>query len=123
MQMQDSFLYFGFGSNLCADRIHISNPSAEFVSIARLDGYRIAFTLNSSRWKGVRTRLPAVGPGDYVLVPGAAADLIEDPGASVWGVLWRLEQGDSDSLDRQEGVWVEEGVDIGSYKRLAIQVC
>ena len=32
----DTFLYFAYGSNLSKARIHINNPSAEFVSIAKL---------------------------------------------------------------------------------------
>lgn len=34
---QDSFLYFAYGSNLLKKRIHINNPSAEFLGIGRLD--------------------------------------------------------------------------------------
>lgn len=33
----DSFMYFAYGSNLLKRRIHINNPTAEFVGIGRLD--------------------------------------------------------------------------------------
>lgn len=32
-----TFLYFAYGDNLFTFRIHMNNPSAEFVSIARAD--------------------------------------------------------------------------------------
>ena len=33
----DTFLYFGFGSNLLKERLQIQNPSAVFKTIGRLD--------------------------------------------------------------------------------------
>lgn len=31
------FLYFAFGSNLLAERLHLMNPSAQFVTTGRLE--------------------------------------------------------------------------------------
>lgn len=32
-----TFMYFAFGSNLLTQRIHINNPSAKFVDVAKLE--------------------------------------------------------------------------------------
>ena len=45
VNMGDTFLYFGFGSNLLKERIHISNPSAKFVCTAKLKVYVSALSL------------------------------------------------------------------------------
>lgn len=95
------FLYFGFGSNLDGDRIRIHCPSAELVSIARLPGYRLAFTLESKRnWLG------------------GVADILEAPGHEVWGALWSIVDEESEALDRQEGLFR----DPPAYRRLSLEV-
>ena len=40
---EDSFLYFGYGSNLSSERIRIQNPSANFVTTALLTGWKLDF--------------------------------------------------------------------------------
>jgi hypothetical protein len=95
------FHYFGFGSNLDAGRLRIHCPSAELVSIARLDGYRLAFTLESKRnWLG------------------GVADILETPNAEVWGALWSIVEAESEELDRQEGLFR----DPPAYRRLNVEV-
>ncbi len=95
------FHYFGFGSNLDIDRLRIHCPSAELASIARLAGYRLAFTLESKRnWLG------------------GVADILDAPDAEVWGALWSIDHGESEELDRQEGLFR----DPPAYRRLAIEV-
>ena len=42
-----TFLYFAFGSNLLTERIHISNPSAVFRSIAKLKDHKLDFNYYS----------------------------------------------------------------------------
>lgn len=37
MYEPDTFLYYSYGANLLTSRIHMHNPTAEFLSIARLD--------------------------------------------------------------------------------------
>ena len=81
-----TFLYFGFGSNLFTERIHINNPSAVKVSIARLDDYKLSFGYFSQRWGG------------------AVATIKPEKGAHVWGVVWEIELKHLPSLDKQEGV-------------------
>ena len=47
------FLYFGYGSNLDVDRLRMHCPSAQFVSIARLADFRLAFSIESKHtWLG-----------------------------------------------------------------------
>ena len=83
---QSRFLYFAFGSNLLTERIHINNPSAVFKSIAKLSNHKLDFTYFSQRWKG------------------AAATIVPDAGAEVWGVLWELDMKHLETLDKQESV-------------------
>lgn len=78
----DSFLYFGFGSNLSSWRVRKNNPSAEFVTIAKLSGYSLKFCGHSYNWKG------------------ATATISAEEGGEVWGVVWRIAQRHSEALDR-----------------------
>ncbi|XP_045495369.1 gamma-glutamylcyclotransferase-like [Colias croceus] len=82
----NTFLYFAYGSNIWTFRIHMNNPTAEFVSIGRLDNYRLDFIKYSKFWGG-----PTATP-----VPTA--------NAHIWGVIWRLHTDNKASLDKQEGV-------------------
>jgi len=86
-KIASGFRYFAYGSNLCGDRLRMRNKSARLVGTARLDGYRLDFTLSSLTWRG------------------AAADIVADEGGVVWGVVWELDEEDAASLDGQEGVW------------------
>ncbi|XP_072941407.1 gamma-glutamylcyclotransferase-like [Epargyreus clarus] len=82
----NTFLYFAYGSNLWSFRIHINNPSAEFISIARLDNYRLDFWRYSKFWGG------------------PTATLVATANSHVWGVIWRLNSENMADLDEQEGV-------------------
>lgn len=85
---QADFLYFGFGSNLDADRMHIHCPSARLVTIARLADHRLAFTIESKNtWRG------------------GVADILASSGDEVWGALWVIAGDESRALDAQEGVF------------------
>ncbi|MHB0914866.1 MAG: gamma-glutamylcyclotransferase family protein [Thermoleophilia bacterium] len=79
-------LYFAYGSNLDITQMQSRCPGAEPLGIARLDGYRLAFSRFS------RTR----GCG--------VADIVIQEGKEVWGLVYRLAESDlSGSLDRHEG--------------------
>jgi len=93
------FHYFGYGSNLLHQRILLQNPTAQFVSIGKVDNFKLDFDYESERWKG------------------AAATIKECPGKCVWGVVWRMNVSDRDNIDDQEGVHK------GTYKPIEIQVC
>ena len=80
------FRYFAYGSNLSQARLHENCPSARLEAIARLPGYRLAFTRRSERWGG------------------GVADIRLDPAAEARGIVWRIDAAEGDALDRQEGV-------------------
>jgi len=98
------FLYFGYGSNLCAERLKLANPSARFIATAKLSDYRLVFSRKSKTWSG------------------GAADILKSPGKSVWGIVYAMCNGHAEKLDRQEGVKLDGGVDVGGYKRITLSV-
>lgn len=77
--------YFAYGSNLDADQMRERCPSSRPLERARLDDHRLDFTHWSRRWQG------------------GAADVVREPGAIVWGVVYRLYVDDLERLDRFEG--------------------
>lgn len=84
---EDKFLYFAYGSNLLARRLHLMNPTARRHGIGELKDYRLDFsTPSSKRWGG------------------APATVVPEPGDSVWGAIWSLDIEDRDHLDEQESV-------------------
>ena len=92
------FLYFAFGSNLLAERIHIKNPSAVFRSVGKVKGYKLDFGYFSQRWQG------------------GAATITEDPDSTVYGIIWELNQEHQETLDKQESVPTV-------YRRIQVEVC
>ncbi|XP_049762236.1 gamma-glutamylcyclotransferase-like isoform X3 [Schistocerca cancellata] len=88
--LEDKFLYFAYGSNLLAKRIHINNPTAVRISKAKLADYRLDFGYWSRRWKG------------------AAATVVPDQGKHVWGAVWQMDKSDMDNLDRTDTVYFAE---------------
>ncbi|CAH0554567.1 unnamed protein product [Brassicogethes aeneus] len=84
--MSGKFLYFAYGSNLLAQRIHINNPSAQRAGIGKLKDYQLDFITYSKRWRG------------------ASATIVNKTGSHVWGALWQIDNTHMESLDRQEGV-------------------
>ena len=79
-------LYFDYGSNMASGRLADRGIPFRVLGRARLDGYRLALTRRS-----VRT-----GTG--------VADIVVDPGSSVWGVLYELDDDAVAELDRKEGL-------------------
>lgn len=82
---QKTYLYFGYGSNLLAERIQ-RNTGAIRAGIGKLKHYRLDFDFYSNRWQGY------------------AATIVPDDNHDVWGALWNITQNDLDNLDRQEGI-------------------
>lgn len=77
--------YFAYGSNLDLMQMQLKCPDAQFVSTARLDGYRVCFPRRS-------------------FVRDCAIISIEpDAAESVWGALYEVEDGDMKRLDEREG--------------------
>merc|ERR1712110_406865 len=84
--MSDKFYYFGYGSNLLKQRIQLSNKSAEFVGVGRLDEYCLRFGGDSKRWMG------------------GTATIIPNPSSTIYGCVWQMKKTDSSNIDDQEGV-------------------
>ena len=77
--------YFAYGSNLDLLQMQLRCPDAQFVSTARLDGYRICFPRKS-------------------FVRDCAVISIEpEAGEQVWGALYELDPADLKRLDEREG--------------------
>ncbi|XP_047026369.1 gamma-glutamylcyclotransferase-like [Helicoverpa zea] len=84
--IENTFLYFAYGSNLLKKRIHINNPSAKFLGIGQLNDHLLDFIKYSEHWRGT------------------SATIVPTPGAHIWGAIWRLHNDDMPALDKQEGV-------------------
>ncbi|XP_051575408.1 gamma-glutamylcyclotransferase-like isoform X2 [Myxocyprinus asiaticus] len=97
-----TFLYFAYGSNLLKERLQLKNPSATIYCVARLKDYKLVFGnhkgLLSLRWHG------------------GVATIEHSPGDEVWGVVWRMNMSDLESLDSQENVM------MGTYSPTEVSV-
>lgn len=93
-----TILYFSYGSCMCGYSFKESVPQYELIGAAQLKGYRLAFTLQSTR-RG-----------------GGAADIVPEPEGVVWGLLYRIPRKYLYRLD------LREGVILGRYQRDWIEV-
>lgn len=97
-----TFLYFAYGSNLLKERLQLRNPSAIVYCVAKLKDYKLAFGnhkgVASQRWQG------------------GVATIERSPGDEVWGVVWRMNISDMESLDSQESV------KMGMYSPMDVSV-
>jgi gamma-glutamylcyclotransferase (GGCT)/AIG2-like uncharacterized protein YtfP len=91
--------YFAYGSNLDFVQLRGRCPSAQFVCRAVLKDHALAFTRRSvARNCGV-------------------ADVIQQKGHDVWGVVYQLEPGDLASLDANEGYQPDREPARNAYNR------
>ncbi|XP_038248253.1 gamma-glutamylcyclotransferase isoform X3 [Dermochelys coriacea] len=102
---EDSFLYFAYGSNLLRERILLKNPSATFCAVANLQDFKLVFGNHQGK------------PSSYW--HGSTATIVQSPGDEVWGVVWKMNTSDLNSLDKQEGV--EDGIYIPIEVNLPMQ--
>ncbi len=77
-------LYYAYGSNMNWPQMKKRCPSAQFVSVARLSGHRLAFSRMSNR-RGC-----------------GSADVIPAEAHTVWGVIYEIEEGEITNLDEAE---------------------
>jgi gamma-glutamylcyclotransferase len=77
--------YFAYGANMDERAMRARCPSSRCLGAARLDDHRLAFTRRSIH----------TGTG--------VADVVADARRAVWGVLYELDDGDLQELDRKEG--------------------
>jgi hypothetical protein len=76
-------IYFAYGSNMSSLRLRERLPTARSLGAARLPGWRLAPNKPGKDGSG-------------------KANLVADPGAAVWGVLYELIAADWPTLDRFE---------------------
>jgi hypothetical protein len=79
-------LYFAYGANMNFEQISARCSKPQFVSVARLPGYEIAFYGRSERWDGGEETLRAM------------------PGRDLYGVVYELSPTAFDRLDAWQGV-------------------
>ncbi|XP_055359027.1 gamma-glutamylcyclotransferase-like [Betta splendens] len=96
------FLYFAYGSNLLKERPQLKNPSVTVHCVARLK---------------VQSVLLSVGKSLFLTWwHGGVATIDHSPGDEVWGVVWRMNMPDLESLDSQENVT------FGAYSPVELSV-
>ena len=96
--------YFAYGSNLDLLQMQVRCPDAQFVSTARLDGYRVCFPRKS-------------------FVRDCAMISIEpDVGESVWGALYELDPADLTRLDEREGYNPKRNPALNPHNRVTLRV-
>lgn len=78
--------YFAYGSNMLTAWLRSRCKSARATGIASVAGYRLAFSKRSKD-----------GSGKAMLVAS------NDPAARVYGILYNIDGGETDALDRSEG--------------------
>ena len=77
--------FFAYGANMDPALMEERVPGARLVGPARLDGFRLEFSVYSTKWNG------------------GAANLELDPASHVWGVVWELPDGGMKGLDSYQG--------------------
>ena len=77
--------YFAYGSNLDLPQMKRRCPSSKLISKGSLSGYRLTFNRFSSGWGG------------------GVADVIQEKGSKVWGLVFEISDTDLERLDRYEG--------------------
>ncbi len=105
-------LYFAYGSNLdfqsvsaWAKHFNRRPPNLRGGEPGIVDNYRLAFPVFSEYWGG------------------GTADIVYDPGKSVSGAVFELNDADWEILDRKVRRDVDaEGREIGVYKRVEVNV-
>lgn len=94
-----SFLYFAYGSNLWVPQMRSRCPSATPQGTAVLDGWRLVYDKPSTDGS-------------------AKLNVRRDPGSTVSGVLYEIEDGERQKLDAAEPLYTPIGVDIGHRRAL-----
>lgn len=85
--------YFAYGSNMSSEHLHSRITSVKIIGRAFLQDWRIVFNKRSKDGSG-------------------KANLVENPGNVVWGVLYEINDSDMNTLDMIEG----------GYERVTVRV-
>jgi len=91
--MSGKVIYFAYGSNMLTSKIKEVAPSAKAMGRAKLENYRLAVNKKS--------------------VDGSSkANLTKSAGDAVWGVLYEMDEGDLNRLDRSEGGYLRISIEV-----------
>ena len=90
--------YFTYGSNMSLAQITDRMPTAKFVGIGRLPGYRLVFGTTGT------------------ISRNSVATILRDPGSEVWGGVAEVSEHDLNRMD------FYEGVRQGEYARIEVNV-
>jgi len=86
------------------DQMRRRCSSARFKFVAKTEGYRLAFTRFSKKWRcGV-------------------ADIVASPGSEVWGPVFAIANDEIDELDKSEGHRPRRHRDENAYERRQFKV-
>jgi len=96
--------YFAYGSNLDLLQMQLRCPEAQFVSTAKLDGYRICF------------------PRKSVIRDCAVISIEVAAGETVWGALYELDGTDIQRLDEREGYDKRRDRALNQRNRITVRV-
>ncbi|MDY7093618.1 MAG: gamma-glutamylcyclotransferase family protein [Acidobacteriota bacterium] len=91
-------LYFAYGSNMSARQIRERCPTAAYVDLGRLEGFRLTFNRKGSYRQGSVASVELGDPHHDVVL----------------GVLWHISRSDLDKMDEIE--------DPDAYVRIAVPV-
>ncbi|KAL6710906.1 hypothetical protein ACN47E_006781 [Coniothyrium glycines] len=98
-------MYFGYGSNLWLEQMHIRCPHSKYMGIARLNNYR--WLINDRRYANV-VAASKDGPIPTAHADHGASSSISatrsEYAAVVFGLVYSLTAADEGQLDRNEGV-------------------
>ena len=87
--------YFAYGSNLSEEQMKKRCPNSKLIGKAVLKGYKLDFTLYSSKWEG------------------GCADIVGEENSEVWGLIYELSDNDIKKLDQYE---------CPAYRRVKLKV-
>jgi gamma-glutamylcyclotransferase (GGCT)/AIG2-like uncharacterized protein YtfP len=91
----ETFLYFAYGSNMSTSRLRDRCDSSQAIGVAELKGY-------SLRWH----KISKDGSGKCDIVKS------QDPGETVWGVLYKIAVDQKADLDKAEGGYIGEIMEV-----------
>ncbi|KAI1313993.1 hypothetical protein F5Y03DRAFT_1475 [Xylaria venustula] len=96
-------LYFAYGSNLSTTQMLQRCPQSTAIGLARLTGW--TWIINERGYANIVPKKPLWElEKDTKSISNAYHDHSPDPGAVVYGLVYRLHPNDEDALDRYEGV-------------------
>jgi gamma-glutamylcyclotransferase (GGCT)/AIG2-like uncharacterized protein YtfP len=96
--------YFAYGSNLDLLQMQLRCPDAQFVSTAKLDGYRVCF------------------PRRSVIRDCAVISIEPSMSECVWGALYELDGTDIQRLDEREGYDKRRDRALNQFNRITVRV-